>query len=591
MNRFSFMSLGVLVFFLLACSQQKEEGLHAQFDRELSELIALNDQFLQTIRDESSLERYHNDFLQLRLSYKKVEAFAAYFTPTTVRLVNGAPLDEIEDSENAVFEPGGLQVIETYIYTDQPLEKKELIREVRKLQVHLKRIKALWKDTSITDTQVLDALRLSLFRLITLGISGFDTPASGNAIRESEVVLASFQSYLTAYSSVLPDVDGIKVLTDRALGYLKGQHDFNAFDRATFIVDYINPISKALHENQRQAQIPFMMTGSLLRGDAATLFEKGAFDPENLVLNDALKATPDRVLLGQTLFFDTRLSGNGQTSCGTCHRPDLAFTDRLKTSRGIDQLFIQRNAPTLLYASYQQALFYDLRSPSLEDQASDVIHNKKEMHGVMDHIVSLVKADPAYQKLYTKAYPEAKAVSDIHIKNALSTFVRSLGGFNSPFDAFMRGDKKALTDDQRAGFNLFMGKAQCGTCHFIPLFNGTVPPDYQNTESEVLGVTVDADWQHPRLDADRGRGAYNDFPQWQYAFKTPTIRNIDATGPYMHNGSYNSLQQVLEFYNQGGGAGLGLSVPNQTLSADQLDLTQDEMERVILFMEALSDVN
>ena len=211
------------------------------------------------------------------------------------------------------------------------------------------------------------------------------------------------------------------------------------------------------------------------------------------------------------------------------------------------------------------------------------------MHGSMEEVARLIGTDADYQKLFKKAYPELDSIPPVYIQNSLAVFVRSLNPFNSRFDTYMRGDKKSLTLEEIAGFNLFMGKAKCGTCHFVPLFNGTVPPDYQRTESEVLGVTVSADLKNAKIDTDLGRGAHNRFPQWQHAFKTSTVRNIAKTAPYMHNGAYKSLQELMEFYNEGGGAGLGLDVANQTLAADKLNLTPAETGLVIKFMKSLTD--
>ncbi|WP_409018818.1 cytochrome-c peroxidase [Dyadobacter sp. CY347] len=327
----------------------------------------------------------------------------------------------------------------------------------------------------------------------------------------------------------------------------------------------------------------------LLNGNVATIFDKNAFNPEALLPDSKFNATADRVALGRTLFYDSRISGNGKTNCGSCHQPGKAYADGLKTSKGFDNKFVDRNAPSIMYASLQQALFYDLRAPSLEDQAADVIHNKLEMHGSMDDVAKLVATDESYKRDFKKAYPELDSISPVYIQNALASFVRSLNPFNSPFDKYMRGDKKVLTDDQVKGFNVFMGKAKCGTCHFVPLFNGTVPPDFQRTESEVLGVTVHADWKNPVLDKDPGRGVHDQFPQWKNAFKTSSVRNIAKTAPYMHNGAFATMQEVMEFYNEGGGAGLGLDVPNQTLAAEKLNLTAIEITQVISFMEALTD--
>ena len=579
------------MFTLSFCSFQKsgKDKLYAQFDQDMGKLVSMNDEFLASVREKKSMSEIKAEFLKLRLQFKKVEAFSEYFTPSTVKLVNGAPLDEIEDEENAVFEPGGLQVIEELIYTDEAIDQQELTRHVRKMQVNIKRIKSLWIDIQITDSHVFDALRLELFRLITLGISGFDTPESGNAVAESVVILESFNSYISAYQNVLPEYKNLKEQTEKAIIFLENNDDFNAFNRAIFISEYINPISVLLKKNRDLASIPALEDRRLLNSDAATLFEKGAFNAENLVSNPKFGSTIDRVNLGQKLFYDGRVSGNGKTNCGSCHQPTLAYTDGLATSKGFTAGNIKRNAPTIMYSALQQAMFYDLRSPSLEDQAADVIHNKEEMSGSMSNIARLIGTDDDYKRMFKNAYPDLDSVQPVHIQNALAIFVRSLSPFNSPFDKYMRGDKKALTDNQVKGFNLFMGKGRCGTCHFMPLFNGTIPPDYQRTESEVLGITKNADLKHAVLDSDPGRGVHNQFPQWKNSFKTSTIRNISKTAPYMHNGGYKTLQEVMEFYNEGGGAGLGIDVANQTLSDDKLKLTQPEIKQVIDFMESLSD--
>jgi len=591
MNRiFSFVIILSFSAIIFSCQPEKTptEKVYQFFKTDVEELVKLNDHFLKSVKEKNGKEVLQKEFLALRLQFKKTEAFAEYFTPTTVRLVNGAPLDEIEEEENAVFEPGGLQVIEELIYTDEKIEEEELVRQIRKMQMNTKRILSLWTDIEITDSHVFDALRLELFRMITLGISGFDTPGSGNALAESEEVLISFQHYIKVYKPLLPEYASLYNGAESAIVFIRKNKDFNAFDRASFIVDYINPLTKALKENQDLAAIPYINDRRLLKSNLETLFDTNAYDADALLSNTDFNSTADRVVLGQKLFYDSRISGNGKTNCGSCHQPALAYTDGLKTSRGI-QKSITRNAPTITYAALQQSFFYDLRSPSLEDQAVDVIHNKDEMHGSLKSVSKLVGSDKDYQRLFKKAYPELDSIRPVYIQNALATFVRSLSPFSSPFDQYMRGDKKALTDNQVAGFNVFMGKARCGSCHFMPLFNGTVPPGYQKTESEVLGITVNTDWKHPKLDDDKGRGTHDQFPQWKNAFKTSSLRNIAKTAPYMHNGVFASLQEVMEFYNQGGGAGLGLDVPNQTLSSDKLNLSQQEIEQVIDFMGGLTD--
>ena len=157
----------------------------------------------------------------------------------------------------------------------------------------------------------------------------------------------------------------------------------------------------------------------------------------------------------------------------------------------------------------------------------------------------------------------------------------------------MRNENHEYPAAAKNGFNLFMGKAACGTCHFPPVFNGTVPPYYIESESEVLGITNGLDTLSPTLDTDLGR--YDNNKQWEHlphfknSFKTPGLRNIALTAPYMHNGSFESLEEVMEFYNRGGGAGMGLDIDHQTLSADPLQLTQKERNDIIAFLHTLTD--
>ena len=176
------------------------------------------------------------------------------------------------------------------------------------------------------------------------------------------------------------------------------------------------------------------------------------------------------------------------------------------------------------------------------------------------------------------------------IAKAIAAYIRTLHPQNSPFDKYIQGGPDSLlTTSQVRGANLFMGKAQCATCHFMPLFNGLIPPDYTVTEFEVLGTTRTDRLDEPQLSKDQGRYNVYPLPFFKGAFKTPTVRNTAVTAPYMHNGAFHSLEKVLEFYNKGGGQGLGLSMPSQTLSSHALGLTKKEMQDIIRFLHALTD--
>jgi cytochrome c peroxidase len=172
---------------------------------------------------------------------------------------------------------------------------------------------------------------------------------------------------------------------------------------------------------------------------------------------------------------------------------------------------------------------------------------------------------------------------------ALAAYVRSLTALDAPFDRAIRGDRAAIGADAKRGFNLFMGKARCGTCHFAPLFGGTMPPDYIKSELEIIGVPASPGTTRPRLDADVGRERVDGFKAHRGAFRVPSLRNVALTAPYMHNGGYPSLDDVIDFYDRGGGAGIGEVLPAQTLSTRPLHLSRDERRDLVSFLNTLTD--
>lgn len=169
--------------------------------------------------------------------------------------------------------------------------------------------------------------------------------------------------------------------------------------------------------------------------------------------------------------------------------------------------------------------------------------------------------------------------------SAIGSYVRSLVALNSRFDEYMQGNKIAMNQQEISGFNLFMGKAKCATCHYMPLFNGSFPPQYTIIESEVIGVPKNI--AQTAIDTDMGRYNILKTPAFKHAFKITTVRNAARTAPYMHNGVFTTLEQVVDFYNKGGGAGQGYKVDNQTLAANKLNLTPKECSEVIAFIKTL----
>ncbi|GAB3938221.1 cytochrome-c peroxidase [Larkinella terrae] len=596
----------VIVFGLLEPKSAGEKNavrrVKQTFSRNLAAYQSLiHDRFLPLAEKSNSPDSLKTVFLAARREYKQLEPFTAYYFPASTRLVNGPPLPEVESEDGAVFEPGGLQVIEELIYPKfDPKRRPDLVRELKKLRRELIRYADFWRDTELTDAHVFDALRLQIFRMITLGISGFDTPLCQTAIPEAAVSLETIRTYLSFYEN--PETGGFESLNrmlQQSENYLHTHTGFDSFDRAHFITTFGNPLSANLLAYQQQINIQPFNEVRALRADAKTLFDRNAFNPDFYAPNVSLRSNPAKVILGKKLFSDPILSASddpagGKRSCASCHQPDKAFTDGLPKNATLNgRNFVRRNTPTLWNVGLQSGQFYDLRSKTLENQSSDVIHNKEEMHGSLERVALLLPKNNEYREAFKKAFPNlTDRIEPIHIQNALAAYERSLTSLNSRFDRYMRNErnssgKPVLTAEELAGFNLFMGKARCGTCHFLPLFNGTVPPVFTQTESEVIGVPVRPGQK--TIDPDRGRYDRFALEPLKYAFKTPTVRNIAMTAPYMHNGSFRTLEEVVEFYNEGGGKGLGIVLNNQTLSAEKLNLSPQEKTALIAFLKSLSE--
>lgn len=582
----------LLLVFCLFFSCKEKDTVETTIKQDLLiNLSKLNNeivQFEKLINSNAAKKEILEQFRKSRLAYKKTEWAIEYFIPDTARFMNGPALDEMELEENKSFEPHGFQVIEEMIYPDYQIENKEnIIRELRIFQSNIKQLKNTFEVTTISDDYVLDAIQQNVFRVISLGITGFDSPILQSSIPEageSLIVIPESLEKINASNASLP---AIRKLTEKAKNYCRENNNFNAFNRAVFISEYLNPISKNIKAFQKEENIKNVKKSSPLRPTIETLFDKDAFNVNAFVLSDEYNFSTDKADLGEKLFYDKSLSKNNDRSCATCHHPEKAFTDGLKTNVSLTGINLARNTPTLTYASLQNAQFWDMRQIDLEKQSVDVIQNEDEMHGSIANIHAKILLDAAYIKLFKKAYPKTSKAEPWQIQNAIASFVRSLNAFDSRFDEYMRGDKNSLNNEEIEGMNLFMGKAKCATCHFTPLFNGTVPPSYSKTEHEVIGTPNEPSGK--KLSPDSGRYLYNKMPQLIGAFKTPTVRNAAITAPYMHNGVFKTLEEVVSFYNKGGGKGLGYEVENQTLPFDKLNLTVNEEKALVAFMKTLTD--
>ncbi|WP_460941040.1 cytochrome-c peroxidase [Spirosoma humi] len=532
-------------------------------------------------------------FKRSRLAYKRLEWLLDYYQPFLASHVNGPPVVDVEGTEpgQTPILPTGLQVIEPFLFPAyEPSRKADLTRELTVLLAYASRLEQGIPADQLTDTNLLDAMRQQLFRLLTAGITGYDAPEAKTGLSEAALSLHTLQDAFKPYANRLsvPTSAQLDQRWTDAIRVLETAADFAVFDRVTFIRQQLYPLCRALQAARQELRIPAAATSRFLSPTVATLSDSGAFRPDYLINFGSFTSTPQKVALGKTLFFEPLLSGNNARTCASCHQPERAFTDGRRKSRSFSgRKQVLRNAPTLINAGLQNAQFYDSRAFYLEDQAHDVLSSAHEMRTSPDEVVQKLATSTAYKKAFAQAFPAGLTAANV--RNALACYVRSLTGLNARPDRYLRGETVALTASEQLGFNLFLGKARCATCHFFPIYNGFVPPHYEKTESEIIGVPLCRKTKHAKLDTDSGK--YNTYQKnlHRFAFKTPSVRNVALTAPYMHNGVYQTLEQVVDFYNRGGGRGIGIRLDGQTLPETALNLTKGEQKALVDFLKALTD--
>lgn len=613
----TFLIVSIVVFSSGKTKDNEKAGYYFVQAKYFQQLSAF-EQKLQKLQTQTttlsaaSLSNVKASFVETRLSYKKLEPILTRRANQAVLdYVNGAPLPKLEKNvaEINVIEPSGLQILDELIFGDDPIAEKEKINKLTSELIHqFKRIKQSEIRYPLTDRIVFEAVRQEFVRIYTLGLTGFDSPLSGNSIEEAKVALQSSYEHLLPYKKQLIQVkfsytELLYNSFEKGIDYLEKNNNFDEFDRLLFLKEIINPLFDLTYRAHKALGIEFVWETSPsfispFNYNATNLFAENFLNPYAYLLLDEKTNNKKVFELGKTLFFDPILSKNNKRACASCHQPEKGFTDGAKKSLAFDfNGTLTRNAPTILNAVYSAKYFHDLRSESLQNQIENVLVSKKEFSTSYDEIIAKLNQSPEYKKRFAEAFVSlklgSKSINSSTIAMAIESYEKEISGFNSAFDHYVRGESTQLNPSAYRGYNLFMGKAVCGTCHFAPIFNGSVPPFYDDAESEVLGVPSSTDTIHPKLDEDRGRMMSGLVSQkseiYDHSFKTPTVRNIELTGPYMHNGVYETLEEVVDFYQKGGGAGIGINVPNQTLPFDKLELTKQDVNDIIAFMKSLTD--
>jgi cytochrome c peroxidase len=280
---------------------------------------------------------------------------------------------------------------------------------------------------------------------------------------------------------------------------------------------------------------------------------------------DDNRLTAGKIELGRQLFFDRRLSADGRVSCASCHQPDRAFSDSSVRSRGVHGRPGTRNAPALVNRAYGKAFSWDGFSSTLERQVVRPFEREDELDLPLGELTARLRADPEYRRLFRQVFDEPPSAENA--ARVLASFVRAQRFGATAFDRYVAGDVKALTVEAQRGLEIFRGRANCATCHPSPTFSDEA---FHNT-----GVS----WGSPdlgrfgvtRQDVDRG------------AFKTPTLRELARTAPFMHDGSLRTLDEVVEFYDRGGGAN-----PFRDPEIRALELSGDQRRELVVFLLSLS---
>ena len=293
---------------------------------------------------------------------------------------------------------------------------------------------------------------------------------------------------------------------------------------------------------------------------------------------DSLK---DQIALGKMLFFDPRLSGSNKISCASCHIPERSWTDGREKSMGHEQQLNKRNSPTLLNVWFYKRLFWDGRSNSLQDQAFSPINSETEMHSDMPEVVLKIRRMKGYKPLFVAAFG-SPSIDPESITEALAIFQKTLVSRRAAFDSFLMGNKRAMSDAALRGLDLFRTKARCMNCH-----NGTLlsDNDFHNTgltnykdKHEDVGL-----YKFTKKAADVGK------------FKTPSLRDVMRTRPWMHNGLFGNIDELLEMYS----GGMHQPEPTSEQRSDtlfpktdrlikQLDLTANEIKDIVAFLNSIS---
>ncbi len=606
MKNLCFLLLTGLIFI---CSNRSNQDYLNLYQQSITQFLDAQQKFLEKwsaqsqMTDEGaiSLKRHIG---QLRIELKKNDFWLRYYGPIEYKKINGPLAKEWESESFEKFEKpylrlgAGLTLLENYL--DEENAQKDSVQSLISSSISGTKYflsDSIRKEIAKSETFFL-ANRMYLLNLASIYTTSFECPDTSRVIPELIILLKSVQEIYTAHNLSFPEepiLDEYMDLYRKCLIFCEqGNAEFSNFNRFAFIKKFVDPLftlNQKMIKNYKASSISY--NEFALSNDANSIFDKSLYESQDRF--GVFRGIKDSTLLrkvynlGKLFFFDPIFSGNTKRSCASCHKPLNYYTDTtVQTSKQFDpSLKLARNTPTLLNVHLSPQLMLDGRHQSIFDQFHEVINNPQELNTNEKDILKKILSCKEYF-LELKYITKSMGTSTIrfeHIASVLNFYIGTYSGFYSTFDRIM-SDYMDSDNEIVQGFNLFMGKALCGTCHYVPGFGGIKAPFISN-EFEVVGVPQDTSFS--QVSRDSGRFAQIMDGTALFSFRTPTLRNVAKTKPYMHNGIFHTLEEVIEFYNDGGGNGRGLNLANQTLMSEKLNLTALEKRNIIHFLESLSE--
>ncbi len=510
---------------------------------------------LQELVDSRQREVSIKHFDQLRQHFKALEW-------TLLPLRQELVPEEINNSKYWVWqdpmfeknfaEAGALQILEKLL--ESPiLDRTKISLIAQSIYTFIDAWENALKSWEPNHAELICAVAVDLQQQYLLTLTGQDRLATDKSLQE-------FLAALNSYEEVLNTIASKPIKAFIRSGYLlkiasrlQGR-SFDELDRVNLYKNHILPaVEKLLLITQsRPNQSPAW--ASHLNLAQPNIFRKGGMHAASFSELDYAGNLEQLSQLGQLLFFDPLLSGNNKRSCASCHKPSRAFSDGRQTSMGYDiSKRVLRNSPSLLNTTYNLSFSHDMAKADLSEQIISVIYDHQEFRSSTPDILQKLNSSSDYQALFATSFPDQASIDSTQVFMALIAYMEQLQDFDSPFDHYMQGHSKRIDQAIINGYNLFMGKAKCGSCHFPPLYGGLKPMAYQTQEYHSHGVGAhllfpDKADPDPGLHQGETRKTNGDY---KYIYKTPSLRNIAVTGPYMHNGIFPELAQALDYIFEG----------------------------------------